>query len=237
MKKVFVILSVLFSGTGVFAQQPISDPNVEVREAKDFHGISVSSSFDVWLTQGNEEKVAVSAADAKDLANIKVEVKNGVLQVGWENKGKWGKGNKKLKAYISFKKIDKLTASGACDVFIVGQLTADDLKINLSGASDMDGKITAQNLAVNMSGSSDMKISGVAANLNLDLSGACSFKGFELSTNYCDVNASGASDIKITVNKELSADLSGASDVDYKGAGLIRNIKTSGASNVSRAGS
>ena len=239
MKKLILsfLTIVAFATTG-FSQQPISDPNAQVREAKDFHAISVSNAFDVYLTQGNEEKVAVSAADNKDLTYIKVEVRNGVLEIGWDQKGKWARGNKKLKAYISFKKIDKLTASGACDVFIVGTLTADDLKISLSGASDLkEGKITAKDLTVDMSGASNMKISGVTTNLKLDLSGACSFRGFDLSTNYCDVNASGASDIKITVNKELSADLSGASDVDYKGTGLIRNIKTSGASNVSKTGS
>jgi hypothetical protein len=236
MKKLVALLPGLLLCAGIYAQH-ISDPNVEVREAKDFHAISVSSAFDVYLTQGDEEKVAVSASETKHLEHIKVEVNNGVLEIGWENKGKWHSGNKKLKAYISFKKIDKLTASGACNLSVIGTLNADDLKINLSGASDLDGKIIAQNLSVDMSGSSDMKASGIAAKLKLSLSGACSFKGYDLATNYCDVNASGASDIKITVNKELSADLSGASDVGYKGTGLIRSIKTSGASNVSKTGS
>jgi len=36
------------------------------------------------------------------------------------------------------------------------------------------------------------------------------------------------------VNKELSARASGASDIHYKGDGLIREIKTSGASNISK---
>ncbi len=55
-----------------------------------------------------------------------------------------------------------------------------------------------------------------------------------MAVDYCNAKASGASDIKITVNKELSAEASGASDVKYKGAGLIRDIKTSGASSISR---
>jgi hypothetical protein len=231
MKKLVVIVSVLLAGAGVYAQQPMSDPNVQVREV---HAISVSSAFDVWLTQGNEEKVAVSAGEAKDLENIKVEVKNGVLEIGWEHKGKWGRGNKKLKAYISFKKIDKLTASGACDVSITGLLKADDLKLDLSGATDLNGKLDVKKLSVELSGASDAKLSGVTVQLDIDASGASSFKGFDFSADYCNAKASGASDIKITVNKELSANASGASDVDYKGAGVIRDIKTSGASSVSR---
>ncbi len=85
--------------------------------------------------------------------------------------------------------------------------------------------------------SAQNRITGTATNLDVDASGASSFKGFDLSTDYCNVKASGASGIKITVNKELSATASGASDIDYKGTGVIRDIKTSGASSISRAGS
>ncbi|HEY6506229.1 MAG TPA: head GIN domain-containing protein [Chitinophagaceae bacterium] len=236
MKKLVAIVSIVLLGAVAHAQPTVSDPNIEVREAKDFHGISVSSAFDVLLTQANEEKVAVSASEQKYLAHIKVEVKNGVLHIGWDNKGmKWTKGNKKLKAYISFKNIDKLKASGACNLSIVGDLKADELLVDLSGASDLKGKIEAKELVFDISGASDTRITGSTVSLSVDASGASSFKAFGLSTDYCNVKASGASAIKITVNKELSATASGASDIDYKGEGLIRDIKTSGASSVSRS--
>jgi hypothetical protein len=35
------------------AQKTINDPNAEVRQAKDFHAISISNAFDVYLTQGS----------------------------------------------------------------------------------------------------------------------------------------------------------------------------------------
>jgi Putative auto-transporter adhesin, head GIN domain len=234
MKKIFAILSGLFFCAGIYAQETISDPNIQVREAKNFHAISLSSAFDVYLSQGNEEKVAVSAGETRDLANITVEVNNGVLEIGWRHKGKWSRGNKKLKAYISFKNIDKLTVSGACDVSITGTLIADDLKVDLSGASDLNGRLEVKKLSVDLSGASDVKFNGTTIQLGIDASGASSFKGFDFSTDYCNVKASGASDIKITVNKELSANASGASDVNYKGGGVTRDIHTSGAGSVSR---
>ena len=235
MKKLFVMVSAVLGSVALCAQSPISDPNVEVREAKNFHAISLSSAFDVYLTQGNEEKVAVSASEKKYLEFIKVEVNNGILEIGWDQKGKWNRGNKKLKAYISFKNMDKLKASGACDISIVGVLKANDLLVDLSGASDLKGKMDAKKLSFDMSGASDAKITGTTLNLDVDASGASSFKGFDLATDYCNVRASGASDIKITVNKELSATASGDSDIDYKGSGIIRDIKTSGASSISRS--
>ena len=162
MKKIllpFLFAMALFS-TG-FAQKTINDANAEVRLAKDFHAIEVSSAFDVYLTQSNEESVAVSASEVKYRDKIKVEVRGGVLVIRYDNQGKWNTGNKKLKAYISFKDINKLEVSGACDVYIVDNWKADNLKIDLSGASNLKGKIDGQKLMVDLSGASDMTLSGI----------------------------------------------------------------------------
>jgi hypothetical protein len=235
VKRIFLpLLIVIALHSNGFAQKTINDPHAEVREAKNFQVIKLSSAFDVYLTQSNEESVAVSASEPKFNENIKVEVKGGVLIIRYDNKGKWNTGNKKLKAYISFRQLDKLNVSGACDVYVVGNWKADNLKIDLSGASNLKGKLDAAKLMIDQSGASDMTLSGTVGQLNIEASGASDFKGFDLAVDYCNAKASGASDIKITVNKELSAQASGASDVKYKGSGLMRDIKTSGASSISR---
>ena len=235
MKKILLPFLLLIAfGTVGFAQKTINDPNAEVREAKNFQAIELSNAFDVYLTQSNEESVAVSASEAKYRENITVEVKGGVLIIRYDGKGKWNTGNKKLKAYISFKQLNKLNVSGACDVYIVDEWKEDNLKLDLSGASNLKGKMTAQKLMIDLSGASDLTLTGAVGQLNIEASGASAFKGYDLSVEYCNAKASGASDIKITVNKELSAEASGASDVKYKGSGLIRDIKTSGASSISR---
>jgi hypothetical protein len=231
MKKwMITILALIFCFVS-FGQQ-VNDPNAEVREAKNFHGINVSNAFDVYITQGTEEAVAVSAADIKHRDRIKVEVKNGILFVGYDNDLKWKSGNKKLKAYISFKSIDKLTISGACDVYVNGVLKAEDLVIHQSGASDLKAQIEVKSLVVDLSGASDIHVTGSATKLSIEASGASSFKGFDLVTDNCSVDASGASDVSVTVNKEFSAKASGASDVHYKGEVQVRELKTSGASSI-----
>ena len=42
----------------------INDPNAEVRQVKGFHGIEVSNSINLYLSQGEEETVVVSANDS-----------------------------------------------------------------------------------------------------------------------------------------------------------------------------
>ena len=140
-----------------------------------------------------------------------------------------------LKAYISFKNIDRLTVSGACDVMVDGTLKADELKIDLSGASDIKNvKLDVKKMDIEISGASDIKANGVVSNLTIDVNGASKFRGTDLATEFCNAKASGASDITITVNKELSAHASGASGIKYKGDGVIKDIKMNGSSRISK---
>ncbi len=233
MKKLLAIFTVCFLYLHGNAQ--INDENAEVRIAKNFHGISLSSAFDVYLSQSNEEAVAVSASETRFRDRIKVEVRDGILRISCDREGLFNGERMKLKAYISFKQIDKLSVSGACDVYINGTLRADALTIKQSGASDLKGKLDVKKLSVDLSGASDMTVSGQTGQLDVEVSGASDFKGFDLVSDFCELRATGASDIKITVNKELSAHATGASDIRYRGEGLIRDIHTSGAGSVSHS--
>ena len=238
MKKIQVMLMAVLVSTVLFAQKTINDPNAEPRNLSGFHAIKISNAFDVYISQGNEDAVAISASKAEYREKIITKVENGVLIIRFDDDKKFWKGwngdKTKLKAYISVKKLDKLDVSGACDVYFEDGISAEELYVNLSGASDLKGKIEAKKLRFVISGASDATISGNAAELSVDASGASDFKGFDMVTNYCTAEASGASSVNITVNKELNAKASGASSVRFKGEGLIRDIKTSGASNVTR---
>jgi len=237
MKKIQVMLMVMLVSTVLFAQT-INDANAEPRNLSGFHVIKISNAFTVYISQGNEDAVAISASKAEYREKIITKVENGVLIIRFDDDKKFWKGwngdKTKLKAYISIKKIDRLDVSGACDVFFEEGISAEELTVRLSGASDLKGRIDAKKLSFNINGASDATISGNAAELSVDASGASDFKGFEMTTNYCTAEASGASSVNITVNKELNAKASGASSVRFKGEGLIRDIKTSGSSNVTR---
>ena len=228
---------IFLAGGTVLAQPKFSDPNVQPREAKNFTAIKVSGAFDVYITQSEEEALAVSAAEQKYLSQVKTEVKDGVLRI-WYDAGSlksWNTGKMKLKAYISFKDISRLQVGGACDVYVQGKIKLDNLKIDASGASDIkEGAWEIGKLSVDMSGASDVKMSGTVGKISVEASGASDFSGYNLVADYGDFKASGASDIQITVVKEFSAEASGSSDIRYKGSGMIKDVKTSGSSSISR---
>jgi hypothetical protein len=215
----------------------INDPNAEARKLSgSFHAIEVSNAIDLYLSQSDEEAVAVSASEKSDIYHVITEVDNGVLKIKFQNTGKiiWRLKDKKFKAYVSFKTIDKLSASGASNVYIEGTLNSSNLAVHMSGASDLKGNLKSDELKFELSGASDALISGSANNVTIDVSGASDVKAFDFVTENCTAHASGASDIKITVNKELNVHASGASDIHYKGTATIKDLHSSGASSVSK---
>lgn len=239
MKKILSVALFALLVTAAQAQKTINDANAEKRTASGYHAIEVSGGIDLYLSYG-DESVAVSASEIKYRDNIITEVKDGVLKIWYDQKKngfinvEWG--NRKLKAYVSYKQLDKLMGSGGSDILVDGTIKAGSFQLGISGGSDFEGKIEATDLSINASGGSDVNIAGSAKTLDLDLSGGSDLDGFELVTDICNLEASGGSDVNITVNKELKANASGSSDVSYKGNGTIKEIRSTGSSSIKKAG-
>lgn len=239
-------LSIAFFLTGIllypriYAQtgKVIKDDNAQKREAKGFHAIQISSGIDLYLSQGAEETVVVSASNTSARDRIRTEVGNGVLKIFIEQSVMgWGfHSNQKLKAYVSVKDLDALRASGGSDVYFEDMIKTDKLDLALSGGSDLRGKVAIGDLSIVQSGGSDLFLSGTAAQLSVHVSGGSDLHGYDLLAGECHVEASGGSDVNITANKELSVHASGGSDVYYKGDAVMRDLHSSGSSSVSKKG-
>lgn len=235
MKSYVIALVLLLSGIALQAQKVINDPNAQVRTVSSFHGIHVSHSIELVVTQGSEEGLAVSASDKEDVEGIRTVVDNGILKISYDQKNKMWPRNRRLKAYVSARTIDELRATGASKVKVDGELRTTSLKLSLSGASKIDvGVQVSGKMDVNLSGASDVTIRGGAQEVSIDASGASDVKAYDFKATVCSVEASGASSVHVSVDKELSAKLSGASSLSYKGSATIRDIRTSGASSISR---
>lgn len=212
----------------------VNDKNAQVREVGSFSEISISGSIDLYLSPDDHQVVVVSAREESLRDRIITRVNGGTLEISFNNKGVGMKSDMRLKAYVSFRQLSKLTATGSCDIFVNGVIKSDKLELHTNGSSDFSGALDVNQLDLHQSGSSDSKISGRAGVVGVHLSGASDMKAFDLNTEICEVNASGASDVSVTVSKELYVNASGASDVRYKGKGTVKESKTSGASSIRR---
>lgn len=230
MKKLLLSL-VAFIFLSAYAQETklMNDANAVTRSLNgSFTGIAVSSGIELLVTQGNEESIAVSASEQKHLDRLKTEVVNGTLKIYYDNKGITWKlsGKAKLKAYVSFKTLEKLNVSAGSEVTVNGTLKADKLKMDVSSGADFTGTINVTELHADVSSGAGMKVTGIAGKLIVDASSGADFKGYDFAVDFCDASASSGAAIHVTINKELNAKASSGGDIQYKGTALIRDIKT-----------
>lgn len=256
MKK---ILMVLMFGLVLIANAQkktglIYDDNVQKRNVPSFSAIKVSSAIDLYLSQSNLNEVAVSASSVELRNHIITEVEGGTLIIRMDNNSWWDWkkwGDTKVKAYISVKELNALTASGATTIHIIGGLESDKLKIKLSGASDLKGEMNVGNLNITVSGASnikshvkaliigidgsgasDVQLTGTVDDLSVEVSGASEAKLYDLNAKGAIVRASGASSAHVNVSTIIKAHASGASNVNYRGSAELRESSNSGASNI-----
>ncbi len=239
MKQLFLSFITFLSFAAIAQENTvINDANAQKRTLSgSFAAITVSDGIDLYLSQGNEESVAVSASDEKYMPRFKTEVENGTLKIYYDSKGiSWTIGDKrKLKAYVSFKTLVKLHASGGADVTVKGSMDVASLEMKFTSGSAFGGKVTAKELTIEQSSGSDINMSGSAAKLKVDVSSGASFKSYDLAVDYCDAKASSGGDVKITINKELNAKANSGGGIRYKGAALIRDLNVNSGGSVKKS--
>ena len=231
-------IALLFS-VAVMGQKEIVDANAQVRNVKGFHAIKVSTGIQLILTQSNAEAVAVSADTDEHRDKILTVVENGVLRIYYDNDSWkfWRAGEyKKLKAYVSVINLDGLDASAGASVKIEGTIKGSKLNVDASSGAVLKGDIQFTTVSIDQSSGAVINLSGSVTDLTIDGSSDSVLHGFDLKTDNCTVDTSSGGGEQVTVNKELSVEASSGGYVNYKGEGVIKNIKTSSGGNVSRKG-
>ncbi len=206
------------------------DGNVlkETRKVSPFDAIDVSGAFDIVLKQGTVEEVVVEA-DANLLPVIRTEVVGNTLRVETKKPVRHAT---TMKVFITVKDLRHMDVSGAVDIETEGRISVPELDIDASGASDSKLEIAVQRLSLDCSGASKIRFSGSAASLAMDLSGASDIFAYDLLTEMCDIEISGAGNAQLNVSKKIRAEISGAGSVKYKGSPSEVDQSVSGAGSI-----
>lgn len=227
MKKL-ILASLCFGSLAVFAQEKnLTDENSDKRTLSgSFSAITVTDGVNLFLSQGTEETVAVTVADEKYLERFKTVVENGVLKIYYDSKGiNLGiNGKKKLTAYVTFKTLDKLTASSGSDVVVNGSLDIPGLAMKFTSGAHFKGAVNIRDLAVEQTSGSGITISGHSDKIKVEGNSGSIFKGYDLKVDYCDAKASSGAGIHITIIKELIAKANSGGGIRYKGEALIKDL-------------
>jgi hypothetical protein len=204
------------------------------RNISGFSGIDVSGALDVQLRIDSSHSVKIEG-DQNLLQYIRTELDGDVLRIYREN-GFNVQPTKDMVIYVSAPTVTTIDVSGASNVLGKSPLTGNkDVEIRASGASTVNMDVNVASLYGDLSGACTLKLRGQARKFSLEASGASEVECMDLVTDETTLNISGASDVKVTSNKQLNVDASGASNVEYRGNANI-DQKSSGASSVKKVG-
>jgi hypothetical protein len=230
MKKLIVSsLSLLFVFASFAQDTKMEDPNVEKRMVKPFHAIRVSDGIDLYLTQADEDAVAISASREEYKLRLKTEVDDdGLLRIYYdrESVGDWVGTGKKLKAYVSVKKIDKLTAVAGSDVKVTGVIKGDVLNLFFNSGASFRGTIEAAKLVVEAESGASAEVKGAAGSLNISANSGATVEAFTLSAGKADIRSTSGARVEVTINDEMKLHSSSGGSIYYKGNGKITELGT-----------
>lgn len=222
MKKLFTLF--LLVSTCSFAQDI-----KRFFKVKDFERLEMGSAFIITVSQGNTYNVEVRGRE-QDVKEIIAKTTGNTLEINYPSS--WGshKNRKEVYVNIMMPKLIAVDFSGASKSTVSG-FSSDKMSISISGASIGNFKVNAKAISIDCSGASSLTLIGGGQSIDADVSGASNVNCSDYKVATANIDASGASDIKLFVTNKIVADASGASSVRYKGGASVKS-STSGAGSV-----
>lgn len=229
--KLSMMIVLLTSCHLAFAQD---DMIREQRKVSGFSAVKASGIANVYLKNGDQEKVEVEVNDKEFNDRLKVEVVNNVLVIRMENTDKWENRNKdiKLKVYVTYKNLNSLQGSGATNFYADDEIKADEFELKISGANNSKLNLQTRKLDVESHGAANVSLSGSADELLIEASGASNIKAYDLKAGEVKAKSSGVSNIYVYAENTLEVKADGLSNINYKGSAKLVNKEVSKMANV-----
>lgn len=201
----------------------------EDRDISGFDGVHVSSSIDVYLTEGNEYEVRVEA-DENLMEVILTEVKGNMLVVKTDRANIRRARSKKVHVTMPELAELKISSAGGCK----GQtpFTCDELRLGISSAGDLSLEVDADKIYLDISSSGDARLQGSTNLLDASLSSAGGLYAYDLIAKEADISVSSAGDARVYATEEISMNASSAGSIYYRGDAQVVHSRSSSAGDI-----
>jgi hypothetical protein len=220
--------------TVALAPAPAGAQTTETYDVSGFSKLEIGIRGTVSLSQGDTESLTITGPEDV-VADIEVEVVNGRLTVDYGPKNwieQFFSGEEDaVEVEVSMSTVEAILVSGGSEIIGATPIEADDLRVGVSGAGEIDLQISASRLRSEISGAGEMNLEGSADAHEIDISGAGTVRAADLKTNSSSVRVSGAGECEVYATADLSVDVSGAGTVRYRGEPTISQ-SVSGAASV-----
>lgn len=199
-----------------------SSDKKEERKVSGFTEISISIAADVYLSQGDEEKLVLEG-DEDALEKIETEVKGNTLRI--KHEGTFHSGNiKKVKVYLTARDIEEISIAGSADLQAQTKISSENIELNVSGSGKIEIKeLETDQIDASISGSGKINLAGTktVSSLDLSISGSGDLDAEKLEVQEAEITVSGSGSATVYVTEDLEVDISGSGRVYYKGSPVI----------------
>ncbi|NJM94125.1 MAG: DUF2807 domain-containing protein [Cytophagales bacterium] len=197
-----------------------------------FDKIRVSGPLDVYVSQGDEQKVEVEGHQ-----NVINDLKRSTGGNEWdiEFRSPCVEDIGPFKVFITVPKLERVKIDGSGDVLFTGSFGGQDLDLAISGSGDVSssGALTFSQIHSSISGSGTISLQGSASTHRIDISGSGDVLAYELATSTTRVEISGSGKAEVSASELLAVKISGSGDVFYKGDPSIE-VEVSGSGGVKK---
>lgn len=242
MRRYFMMasLAVLVSGSVAIAQDKEKHKNKEHNDnrpriegsgnvvTKDinvssFDELSVGGVFSVALKQGSKEEVKIEAEDnLQELFEVKNE--GSKLVVGMKKDVNINS-KKKMKVYITFKKLKSLDVKTVGDVSSDGNLSFDDLKLDNKSVGNVDLNFTAKSVSIDNKSVGNIKLQGKADDVTIRNKSVGNINAASFAVQTMDIENNAIGNTEVNVAKEIKVKDNSLGKVTNKGAATIKRPK------------
>jgi len=208
MRNFVTILVLIFPVLGGFAQES------QTRPIGSFSGVKVTEGIDVYLKKGDKESVRVEVTGTP-IENVITEISGSYLRVHMRDGNYRGKVDAKV--YVTYAKIDKLSASSAGSIFSEGTIEADDMEVSASSAGSIEITVKAESVEASASSAGEIELQGKTRSLEIDASSAGQVDAYDLEARKVSAQASSAGSLKVNAVEELNAHASSGGSIRFHG--------------------
>ncbi|SFF57644.1 head GIN domain-containing protein [Thermoflexibacter ruber] len=206
--KILLFVFYIFSIHSVLAQ------GVEDRNIEEFDRIDASGYFDIYLKKGDKPSLRVESKRLS-LDEIITRVSGTTLRI--ETTRRHFRDEERSIIYVTYTNLKDIYASVAGNIIGESPIQGEKLRIEMSGAGNIELEVEVQNLDVRLSGVGNLEIMGKTKDLEVDMSGTGAFRGFKLKAENAEVFMSGVGKAQVYATERLIAETSGIGSIRYRG--------------------
>lgn len=199
-----------------------------------FHGIDVSSGIHATVSGGEPVSVVVDATDPQDLADLRHEVRDGVLHLWYD----WRIGDifdwaaRRVTVTIGTEQLDALEASAGATIDAT-VLTGEDITLEASsGAGIKTDTIEGMFYSIEASSGASIETSGQCSTAAIEASSGASISARSLDCAKVELEASSGASVEVTAKGTISAEVSSGAHATVHGKPSVDHLETSSGGSV-----